>query len=73
MFRSKSRKNQKQKKTDTVQSYIEGEQDLTHIFVLGIQTSGIFSLKENVRLDEIIAGEVKCENKLVLGGAGKKG
>jgi len=48
-----------------------GEKSATCIISKGTRLEGQFTSQENVRLDGIIKGEVKCESRLVMGDSGK--
>lgn len=52
-------------------SNLNGEKGTTCVVAKGTNIEGNFFSKENVRLDGFISGEVKCENRLVMGETGK--
>lgn len=47
------------------------DKSTTCIISKGTRLEGQFSSQENVRLDGVIKGEVKCESRLVMGESGK--
>ncbi|MFK7935911.1 MAG: polymer-forming cytoskeletal protein [Saprospiraceae bacterium] len=47
------------------------EKSTTCIISKGTRVEGQFVSQENVRLDGVIKGEVKCESRLVMGESGK--
>lgn len=58
-------------KTLTVVSNTSKDSQDTCVVASGTTVEGKFSASENVRLDGLVKGEVKCSQRLVMGESGK--
>ncbi len=71
MFGSKSKQNQKTKNPESTSNATTNGQGTTCIIAPGTRIEGKFSTTEDVRLDGIIVGDVKCQKRVVMGETGR--
>jgi cytoskeletal protein CcmA (bactofilin family) len=71
MFGSKSKQNQKTNGSEISSKVNTNDQRTTCMIASGTRIEGTFSTTEDIRLDGVIIGEVKCEKRVVMGETGK--
>ncbi|HMR44157.1 MAG TPA: polymer-forming cytoskeletal protein [Saprospiraceae bacterium] len=69
MLGSRNKTDQKTDPRNNPGSFAEAAS--TCVISSGTELEGIFTSKENVRLDGKVKGEVKCDSRLVMGETGK--
>ena len=71
MFGNKSKQNPKTNKTESTSSSNGTSPGTTCIIAPGTRIEGKFFTTEDIRLDGVIVGEVKCNKRVVMGETGK--